>query len=479
MAKIAIVATGGSRAPSQLELAERFLRDGHEVRCLATRNALRFISSYIARRPRKLPFYLRLYRPELRETVAYFKDRPTSVPHISEAKWADVFVMCPASCNSVGKLTAGVADNYPLLVLRAAPRDKRVIVVPSMNPEMWYDPQFQRNVDLLNATEKYRVVCPSRGTMLSGDVGFGAQASFEAIVAETYRALGVGSDIEDALAGGSTVPWEDARVAEDGTPRKDIVLIDEDVDLREQLARALEREHPGLRIHQFSQPGQALAALDGVRPALIFTELSFSGGAAAKDLIEYFRGPGDREVQIIATSAQDRREVGAEALARHEVMYLPKPLNVPFAVGMIAGSLAAAPQQTRARKRRLLAGEVLFREGEIGTELYVVETGQLILSKQDGDGQVELTRLGEKELLGEMAFFGDAERSATVVAAEETVLVEIDIEDVREYIERQPAWMHAILRTLVRRLSDTNARFAAHGATGGDEAQTAKTSITS
>jgi len=169
MANITIVATGGTRAPTQLELAERFLADGHRVRCIATRNALRFLTSHLARSPRRIPFYARLFRPELLEIFAYYKEKPKSVPHVSEGKWADVFVMCPASCNSVGKLASGIGDNYALLVLRASPRNKRVIVVPSMNPEMWFDPQFQRNVDLLNATEKYRVVCPSRGLMVSGD----------------------------------------------------------------------------------------------------------------------------------------------------------------------------------------------------------------------------------------------------------------------------------------------------------------------
>ena len=147
MANILLVATGGTRAPTQIELAERFVADGHAVRMLASANALRFLSSHIARRPAKLFPYLRHYRPALLETLAYFIEKPKGVlgvmaPHIAEGKWADVAVMAPATCNSVGKLVSGLSDNYPLLVLRAVPRSKRVIVVPSMNPEMWFDPPF-------------------------------------------------------------------------------------------------------------------------------------------------------------------------------------------------------------------------------------------------------------------------------------------------------------------------------------------------
>lgn len=462
VANITIVATGGTRAPTQIDLAERFLRDGHNVRCIATKNALRFLSAYLARDSDKLGLFLFRFRPQLLETLAYYKKNPKSVPHIAEGKWGDVFVMCPASCNSVGKLASGIGDNYALQVLRAVPREKRVIVVPSMNPEMWFDPQFQRNVDLLNATEKYRVVCPSRGMMLSGDMGFGAQAPFEDIVTETYRALGVVSKDVEAVLATRTVPWEE-EVSPDGAgEQRDIVIVDEDAELREQLARQLRREYPEVRVHQFPQPSQALQWLQERDPALIFTELAFSGGASGRDIIDRFRRPGaPADVQIIATSMRDRRLAGAERLAREEVLYLPKPFNVPFAVGMIAGCLNTARRFAAATKRTLEPGEVLFREGDHGTQIYVVERGRLRVVHGEGVSQVEVAMRGEKELIGEMAFFGDERRTATVTAVEETQVVEIDMTDAREYLSRQPVWMRVILETLVGRVIDRAERAAA------------------
>ena len=462
VANITIVATGGTRAPTQLDLAERFLRDGHNVRCIATKNALRFLSAYLARDSHKLGVFLPRFRPQLLETLAYYKKKPKSVPHIAEGKWGDVFVMCPASCNSVGKLASGIGDNYALQVLRAVPREKRVIVVPSMNPEMWFDPQFQRNVDLLNATEKYRVVCPSRGMMLSGDMGFGAQAPFEDIVTETYRALGVVSKDVEAVLATRTVPWEE-EVSPDGAgEQREIVIVDEDAELREQLARHLRREYPEIRVHQFPQPSQALPWLQERDPALIFTELAFSGGASGRDIIDRFRRPGaPADVQIIATSMRDRRLAGAERLAREEVLYLPKPFNVPFAVGMIAGCLNTARRFAAATKRTLEPGEVLFREGDHGTQIYIVERGRLRVAHGEGVSEVEVAMRGEKELIGELAFFGDERRTATVTAVEETHVVEIDMTDAREYLSRQPVWMRVILETLVGRVIDRAERTAA------------------
>jgi CRP-like cAMP-binding protein len=64
-----------------------------------------------------------------------------------------------------------------------------------------------------------------------------------------------------------------------------------------------------------------------------------------------------------------------------------------------AGS-ADALSQARA------AGDVLFREGDGGNELYIVERGRLEITRRrgDGDGGVRLRVVGEKELVGEMAF---------------------------------------------------------------------------
>lgn len=458
MARITIVSTGGTRAPCQLELADRFLADGHEVRCIATKNALRFLSSHIARRPRRLGFYARMYRPQLLETFAYYDEHPRSVPHVSEGKWADVVVMCPASCNSVGKLAAGMNDNYALLVVRAVPRTKRVIVVPSMNPEMWFDPQLQRSVDLLNATEKYRVICPSRGLMLSGDYGFGAQAPLQDIIAETYRALGIVSDeVESVFARRFGVPWEEESAGDD--EQREIVLVDEDDALREHLAAELLRNYTGLSVRQFRHPGHALAALGDFEPALIVTELKFSQGAPARDLIDRFRKPGgDNRVQIIATSSADRSLAGAEALARRDVMYLPKPLNVEFTLGMIAGCLQGGQRATPVQRLTLSAGDVLFRAGTDDRTIYIVESGRLRIVKQVDGVEFQLGVVGPDGLLGELAFLSGSVRTATAIADEDTVLHAVRIDDARDHLDQEPLWMRTLVETLVQRVLERDAR---------------------
>ncbi|MFY0567583.1 flavoprotein [Archangium lansingense] len=346
MANILLAATGGTRAPTQVELCERFLRDGHSVRLVASTHALRFIGAYMARKPLKLPMYLRHYRPAFRETLAYFVEKPREVPHIAEGKWADVAVIAPATCNSLGKLVSGISDSYLLLILRALPRTKKVIVVPSMNPEMWYDPHFQRNIDLLNATDKYCVLCPRRGPMLSGDWGIGAQVPIEVITTATYRALGLRKVRTETLSGDphangvTRLAW--VRSAWSLPEAFRVVLVEPDGKGRRALMEALRHEYPMMDLQGFATATRALEWLKQHPASVVLTELDFPRGLSGLELIQSLRRTVHEPVHIIATSTRDRRVAGAERLARLDVLFIPKPLNLTFVAGMIAGLVRQA-----------------------------------------------------------------------------------------------------------------------------------------
>jgi DNA-binding NarL/FixJ family response regulator len=462
MPNIAVGVTGGVRALSALDLRDRFLSDGHQVRIYASKNALRFLWAHLLRRPTAIPSFLRHFRPQFYETLAYFFYGTIGVPHVAEGKWADVAVIVPATCNSLGKLVAGLSDNYPLLVTRALPRTKKVIVVPSMNPEMWFDPLFQRNVDLLNATEKYQVVCPERGQMACGDVGFGAQASLEDIVAETYRALGLDGKVETLFQGPRyRTPWDVDNQELQSAESANVVLVDHDHALRAEIVNLLLRAHPRCAVHQFDSPGDSIHWLKDNRASVVLTELEAAEGSTSLDLIEFCRRSGSKECAIIVTSTKDRQSVGAEQLARREVQFLPKPLNVPFAVGMIIGSLAGMRYQPPIKVRKLAEGEVLFREGDPGTNVYLVESGTLKITKMRDGSEITIRHVHGGEMVGEIAFLDRSKRSATVIAIEPSNLVDIDADQFGDYLDRQPTWLRAMIQTLLERLRDTTERLAA------------------
>jgi CRP/FNR family transcriptional regulator, cyclic AMP receptor protein len=80
---------------------------------------------------------------------------------------------------------------------------------------------------------------------------------------------------------------------------------------------------------------------------------------------------------------------------------------------------------------RLAADEIVFEEGDRGDRCYVVYSGSVKVLRRLPDGRrITLARLGEGEVFGELALFEGEQRSATIQAAEETVVVGLGANEV-------------------------------------------------
>src|SRR6267378_1168193 len=71
-------------------------------------------------------------------------------------------------------------------------------------------------------------------------------------------------------------------------------------------------------------------------------------------------------------------------------------------------------------------GDVLFNEGEVGKEMYVIQTGKVNITKKVRDTEKILATLGAGEFLGEMAILNNKPRSAGATVAEDAKLLVID-----------------------------------------------------
>src|SRR2546426_1157451 len=100
-------------------------------------------------------------------------------------------------------------------------------------------------------------------------------------------------------------------------------------------------------------------------------------------------------------------------------------------------------------RRRYKAGETIFREGEDAhAEAYVVHTGSVDIRKRVDGGERQLSTLGEGELLGEMALFRKAPRSASALAATDVELLVIKNERLEWLIRNRPQLTIEILKRL-------------------------------
>lgn len=92
------------------------------------------------------------------------------------------------------------------------------------------------------------------------------------------------------------------------------------------------------------------------------------------------------------------------------------------------------------RERRLRKGDVLFRAGDPGEELFLIKDGSIVVSKPV-TGRVEqvLSRLGGGEVFGEMSVFGDERRrSATCQAEIDSLLYSLDRDSLSRFVAGSP-----------------------------------------
>lgn len=107
----------------------------------------------------------------------------------------------------------------------------------------------------------------------------------------------------------------------------------------------------------------------------------------------------------------------------------------------------------RVEKITLNADEVLFKKGDMGDALYVVETGRVKMVGTDKDGQeVVFNQVGAGAVIGEMALIDRQPRSAGVIALEESELLKLSQEAFMRVLEEQPLLGMEISRNVIQRL---------------------------
>lgn len=102
------------------------------------------------------------------------------------------------------------------------------------------------------------------------------------------------------------------------------------------------------------------------------------------------------------------------------------------------------------------AGTVLFREGEPGGEMYVVQQGRVTISKRVGEVEKILSSLGAGEFLGEMSILNNRPRSATATCAEASRLLVIDPKTFEAMIRGNAEIAIRMIKKLAARLSEAN-----------------------
>jgi len=109
------------------------------------------------------------------------------------------------------------------------------------------------------------------------------------------------------------------------------------------------------------------------------------------------------------------------------------------------------------RIRKLKKGEQLFKEGDRSDAMYIIKTGRVAVTKNKGNSSITLAELKNGDMLGEMAFFEKAPRSAGAKAVSHgTEIIELPFEALNKQYEALPIWVKAVMKAVNNHLHRAN-----------------------
>ena len=176
MSKILVGVTGSISAYKSVDVISALKKTGHEVSAIATPNALEFVTERALASAADV--YWNMYENKLNR-----------VPHIEATEDIDIFLICPATANTVAKMAHGFSDNLLLDAVLATKKDVMKIISPCMNTRMWFNPIFQNNLSLIrkggdffDSGYGWHVIEPVEGKLACGTIGKGKLPSTREIV---------------------------------------------------------------------------------------------------------------------------------------------------------------------------------------------------------------------------------------------------------------------------------------------------------
>jgi phosphopantothenoylcysteine decarboxylase / phosphopantothenate---cysteine ligase len=216
MGRVLLGVSGGIAAYKALELARLATRAGHGVRVLMTEGAKSFVGPASFEGIVGSPVLSSEFERDPMRGAFPGDPIPEHDPigHLEVVANADVYLVAPASANTIAKLAAGIADSMLTTAFLActAPR----LVAPAMNDRMWADAATQANVQTLG-DRGIEVIEPEEGALASrGERGVGRLPQPDQLLARIEALLPAGERPWDGLrvlvsAGGTREPIDPVR----------------------------------------------------------------------------------------------------------------------------------------------------------------------------------------------------------------------------------------------------------------------------
>ncbi len=166
-----LLGVSGSIAAYKTPILVRLLKkEGAEVKVVMTEFAKNIVTPLTLATVSQNPVYTSFFDPETGEWHS----------HVDLALWCDLFLIAPASANTLAKMAAGMADNLLVAIYLAA--KSPVMIAPAMDVDMFHHPATQNNINILKSRANHIVLDTEEGELASGLTGKGRMPEPETLL---------------------------------------------------------------------------------------------------------------------------------------------------------------------------------------------------------------------------------------------------------------------------------------------------------
>ena len=168
--KVLLGVSGGVAAYKAVDLASKLTGAGAKVQTVMTKNTCELVQPKSFEAVTCSPVF----------TDLWTSCREYEIGHIALVDWADVIVVAPATANIIGKLANGICDDLLSTVLCAC-WNKRILIAPAMNENMWNNPAVAWNAKTITEMG-IATIGPVKGRLACGSEGVGRLAEADDII---------------------------------------------------------------------------------------------------------------------------------------------------------------------------------------------------------------------------------------------------------------------------------------------------------
>jgi len=169
--KVLLIICGGIAAYKSLEIIRNLKKKKFKIKTILTKSAKNFVT----------PLSITSLSQEKVYDDIFNIENESEMDHISLSRWADLILVCPATANTISKLSSGTSDDLASTVMLASNKD--IYLAPAMNVRMWEHPSTKENLIKLK-NYGYKIIGPEIGEMVCGEYGEGKMTEPNEIIKE-------------------------------------------------------------------------------------------------------------------------------------------------------------------------------------------------------------------------------------------------------------------------------------------------------